>query len=301
VPHVRWEEKNNILGERRWAGGKGANVARWLRRLRGKPELLVPLGGPAGDELFAYLKTAGVPCRVVPIKGDTRVNVIVTSDSGQLRFNPLGPVISRNEWKTLSTNLGAFCREQKKAHGFPLVILSGALPRGVPETAYKQMIELAHKFSIEVCLDCDGAAFAQGIKAKPFLVKPNIHELEQWWQRPVKSEADLRAAVIALSEITEGWVLLSQGSEGALLWSSQNGAGFVARAPKVHVRNTVGAGDALMAGFVREIEREMRPQRWLRWGVATGTACVQQEGGKLADAKTLDTLASQVEVEPLDW
>lgn len=300
VPHVRWEEKNNILAERRWAGGKGANVARWLRQLGGRPELLVPLGGTAGDELAGYLKKARVPCRVVPIKGETRVNVIVTSNSGQLRLNPLGPMISKKEWGMILGQLRAFCREHEE-NAAALVILSGALPRGLPDTAYAQMIDVAHEFGIEVCLDCDGAPFAAAVKRKPWLVKPNIHELAQWWTLPIESELDARAAYTRLSAITGGWVLLSRGGNGALLWHSATASGFVAKAPQVQVRNTVGAGDALLAGFLRQCELSRAPEEWLRYGVAAGTACVQNEGGCLADENGLDRLTAKIKVRALRW
>ena len=301
VPQVRWEEKNNILEERRWAGGKGSNVARWLQHLGGNPELLLPLGGTAGDELAGYLKGAGVQCRTVRLKGATRVNVIVTSNSGQLRFNPLGPVISRVEWRQLLSRLRTFCVAQRPARQLPLVILSGALPRGVPVTAYRKMIETAQKQGVDAFLDCDGAAFAAGIKAKPFLVKPNHHELAEWFGKPF----NLRRAVTELSNITRGWVLVSQGSAGALIWNSQLRSGFVARSPKVTVRNTVGAGDALMAAVIHRVQlseptryRE-EAENWLRWAVATGTACVQNPGGTLASAAQIRRLAKKVSIKPL--
>src|SRR5215475_11125212 len=98
VARVRWEEKNNIQSERRWAGGKGINVARWLKHLGGRPQLLVPLGGQNGAELAAHLRTERIPTRMVKLRESTRVNVIITPDGGrQMRFNPLGPSISARE------------------------------------------------------------------------------------------------------------------------------------------------------------------------------------------------------------
>src|SRR6187401_3639757 len=92
---VLWEEKNNVQSERRWAGGKGINVARWLKFLGGKPQLLLPLGGNTGQELAGYLHAEKIPTKVVDLREPTRVNVIVTtSTSRQMRFNPLGPTIS---------------------------------------------------------------------------------------------------------------------------------------------------------------------------------------------------------------
>jgi fructose-1-phosphate kinase PfkB-like protein len=89
VDDVLWEEKNNVRSERRWAGGKGINVARWLKHLGGQPLLLVPLGGKTGDELAGYLRGEKIPSRIVRLREPTRVNVIITTDAGrQMRFNP---------------------------------------------------------------------------------------------------------------------------------------------------------------------------------------------------------------------
>src|SRR6186713_2229529 len=98
VPEVLWEEKNNVQSERRWAGGKGINVARWLKHLGGKPRLLLPLGEGTGAELAGYLRAERIPSRIIRLYEPTRVNVIVTTNAGrQMRFNPLGPKLSRSE------------------------------------------------------------------------------------------------------------------------------------------------------------------------------------------------------------
>ena len=106
VPKVLWEEKNNILSERRWAGGKGVNVARWFRLLSGdtgeESQLVIPLGGLTGREMEEYLAQDGIPFRAFPLKDSTRANIIVTTDDKrQLRFNPLGPELSNWEWDSL--------------------------------------------------------------------------------------------------------------------------------------------------------------------------------------------------------
>src|SRR5256885_3900393 len=152
VERIQWEEKNNILRERRWAGGKGSNVARWLRHLGATAELLVPLGGDTGNELAQHLAAAKVRTKAVPLKEPTRVNVIVTSrEGGQMRFNPLGPLISAAEWRAIVEAVKA-CRART-------VIFSGALPRGVPTHAYATLIRVVRELGAEPILDCDGPAF----------------------------------------------------------------------------------------------------------------------------------------------
>src|SRR6185295_8240214 len=99
VDRVQWEEKNVLQAERRWAGGKGINVARWLRYLGGKPRILLPLGGHAGADLKRFLRYDRIAATTIPICEPTRVNVVVTTAKGQqIRFNPAGPTLSKREW-----------------------------------------------------------------------------------------------------------------------------------------------------------------------------------------------------------
>jgi fructose-1-phosphate kinase PfkB-like protein len=123
VPRVRWEEKNQIVAERRWPGGKGVNVARWLKHLGARARLLIPLGGNTGRELAAGLRQENLAATVVRLADTTRANIIVTTDAqGQLRFNPLGPNLSSLHWQAI---LRSARRELRRAD---LLILSGSLP-----------------------------------------------------------------------------------------------------------------------------------------------------------------------------
>jgi len=300
VDDVVWEEKNNVQSERRWAGGKGINVARWLKQLGGKPQLLLPLGGQTGEELGAYLRSENLPAHVIRLRDATRINVILTTKGGrQMRFNPLGPKLSQLEWRGILSSVKRKlpglrrnpCARTKSAHplslgggaarGEALLILSGSLPRGVPVTAYAQFIRLAHRCGVKTLLDCDGPVLAAAIKARPFLVKPNDHELAQWWGKPLRAEADVVRAAGALSRQTRGWVLVSRGSRRSLLVNVAGGCQAFAAPRRVQPRNTVGAGDALLAGVAREIQLGRAPEAWLRQGVAVGTQATQMAAGRL--------------------
>src|SRR5207247_7921282 len=133
---------------------------------------------------------------------------------GQLRFNPRGPNLSAKEWRAV---LQTVKEELVRAR---TLVLSGGLPRGVPVDAYAKLLHLAHEAKIPVFLDCDGLALKAAVKAKPFLVKPNVHELADWWGKPLASLAQIKTAARALSDTTGGWVLVSRGSQGALLLHS---------------------------------------------------------------------------------
>jgi 1-phosphofructokinase family hexose kinase len=276
VDDVLWEEKNVVHSQRRWPGGKGVNVARWLKLLGADSELLIPLGGDTGREMLAGLRAQKILSHVVPLAEPTRVNVVVTTAAGrQMRFNPPGPKLSAREWRAV---LAAAERSVKRGAA---LILSGALPPGVPVDAYAKLIRLAHRFGAATFLDCDGAALAAGAKAKPFLVKPNLHELSRWVGRELRGRRNVEQAARNLSKQTQGWVLVSLGAQGAMLVRERQEFCAHASAPKVRVRNTVGAGDALLAAAAAGFATGAAPTEWLRAGVAAGTAATTCEAGVL--------------------
>ena len=273
---VLWEEKNNVLSENRWAGGKGINVSRWLNHLRCKTKLLLPLGGSTGDELAGYLRKEKIPAQIVPLREATRVNVIVTTQRrGQMRFNPLGPELSAHEVNTVLR-----CVKQELSPK-SLLVLTGSLPRGVAISTYQRLIQLAHRLGVKTLLDCDGAAFAAAIKARPFLVKPNEHELSQWFGKPLRTGSEILHAAQKLSGVTQGWVLVSRGGKRSCLVNISEDVEIHATPPRVKPRNTVGAGDALLAAVANQIVLGRSPSDWLRCGLETGTAATQLQAGKL--------------------
>lgn len=326
VEQVQWGEKNPVMTERRWAGGKGVNVARWLRHFGQNVRLLLPLGGATGQELARLLQEERLPSTIVRVREASRVNVIVTTRKRlQLRFNPLGPKLSGAEWQNLFHKMEqalllhepsagaqsiALRAAQRSTRGFAVatrakigigashecVILSGSLPREAPADIYARLIHKARVAGRKVLFDCDGAPFEIGIRSRPFLVKPNVHELSQWHGRSLVAEKEILRAAQKLSRITLGWVMVSRGGTGAILVNAIEKKTFKAIAPKLATLNTVGAGDAMLAAMARQIFLGSPPAEWLRWGVASGTAATQCVAGKLPDAKLIDRLASVIGV-----
>lgn len=292
MDRVRPEEKNIIGEQRRWPGGKGVNVARWLHHLGVPATLLIPLGQAPGQELRRGLRAWGLRLRAVSLREASRVNVIVTPDAGpQLRFNEGGPRLSQAEWRAVRQALELLLA------GCPLLILSGSLPRGLKDTAYAALIRQAHRQRVPVMLDCEGASLAAALDARPLLVKPNEHELAQWAGRPLRTDREFLQAADRLSEATRGWVFLSRGSRGALLIHAREGRRFQARAPRVEVVNTVGAGDALLSAVAASWVRGDDTEDWIRWGVATGSAMTACRAGQLPSVRTVAGYARQVRVE----
>jgi 1-phosphofructokinase family hexose kinase len=294
VDDVLWEEKNAVHSQRHWPGGKGVNVARWLKFLGADSELLIPLGCATGREMTSGLRAQHLRAHVIRLREETRVNVVVTTARGrQMRFNPPGPELSAGEWRQILRAAKATV-----ARGTSL-ILSGALPRGVPTNAYAQLVRLAHHFGQRAFLDCDGEALIAGAKAKPFLIKPNAHELSRWAGRKLSDERAVIAAARKLSQQTGNWILVSLGAEGGLLVNDREKFAARARAPRVRVVNTVGAGDAMLASAAQAMAQNLEPVDWLRAAVAAGTAATQCLAGESPKRDSVRDFARAIAVQKL--
>jgi tagatose 6-phosphate kinase len=261
--------------------------------------LILPLGGDTGRQLAALLRAEGITASIIALRpanrpalrqrspggtgSETRVNVIIsTAAQGQLRFNPPGPVLDRSAWDALGQRVRAALPRAG------CLILSGSLPRGLPTNAYAQFVRQARAHGVPALLDCDGPALAAAVPARPFLVKPNEHELLEWARHSgVKARAGaatVRTAALAMSRLTHGWVLVSRGDKPALLVNTTLSFEATAVPPPVRPQNTVGAGDALLAAVAHQILHELPPERWLTRGVEIGTAATQLPAGVLPRA-----------------
>lgn len=291
LPCIVPEEKNELVSERRWPGGKGVNVARWLRWLGSAGRLFLPLGGDTGNELARGLRLEGLQFTRFPLREPTRVNVVVTPDPGrgpQYRFNPTWPRVTRREAVELRQRALRLLELQRR-RGQPnrdagFLVLSGTLAFGAPVDTYARLVRGARRAGHRTVVDCDREPFALAVHERPWLVKPNEFELAQWAGKSLRTEATQLRASRALAEATGGWVLVSRGAEGAWLINLRErrspGIGWSATPESVTPRNRVGAGDALLAGAIAAAERSVDPIEWLRSAVATGTAATQVPPGE---------------------
>ena len=298
VDTVRPREKNSVLQERRWAGGKGINVARWLGVMGAKRKLFLAVGGRVGDELVELLDLEKIPIQSLKILGETRSNVIVTPMSGaeQYRFNPLGPNWLSEEVSALEGHY----EELLKTAG--CVVLSGSLPRGLGAGTYATLCRKAAALGISTVLDCDGPSLASGIDAHPLLVKPNLHELASWTGQELKDAGAILKAAWEMSKVTRGYVLVSCDADGAWMVHSRLGRVWRGRlAETVSVKNTVGAGDAMVAAVADQIAKQSQPEEWLRWGIAAGTEAVCLSAGILGSQNSLRMRLDQIQIEQLKF
>ena len=217
-------------------GGKGLNVSR----------AVLPVGGPEGDQLLSLAEWAGISLVPVPVGGATRTNVaVVESDGTVTKLNDPGPAVSSDEVEALLAELsralvGASAR---------WLVASGSLPPGAPVDLYARMVRLGHEAHVRVAVDSSGGALGAALVASPDLLAPNRAELAEVTASPVATIADVVQACRWVQQRGAVTVLASLGSDGAVLVEG-SAPPLYGEAPAVRVRSAVGAGDALLAGFV---------------------------------------------------
>lgn len=217
--------------------GKGINVSRALATAGHQTRAVLPLGGPDGRELAALLDFEYV---AVPIAQPIRSNVSVVEPDGTVtKFNEPGPVLTADE----TTALLAAARNATDRAGW--IAACGSLPLGVPTDFYA---ELVRQSPVPVALDSSGPALLAGIAARPALIKPNTVELSEAVDRPLRTLADVVSAARQLRGAGAHTVLASLGADGAVLVSADETLFGTAAVPVL--RSAVGAGDALLAGFL---------------------------------------------------
>ncbi|TDD65445.1 1-phosphofructokinase [Actinomadura rubrisoli] len=252
-------------------GGKGVNVSRALLAAGVPSVAVLPVGGPDGHRLQRLLEEQGLTVRAVPVRGCTRSNVTIVEPGGMVtKLNEPGGRLSRAE---LDAVVQAVVSETR---GASWVVACGSLPPGVPDGFYGELCKVLAPARAKVAVDTSGPALPAAVRAGPDLVKPNREELTEAVGRPVGrlSEAIDAAGLLCASGARA--VLVSLGAEGAVL---VDGDGVrTGRAPVARPKSTVGAGDALLAGF---LAAGARGSVALAAGLAWGAAAVRQPAGRM--------------------
>jgi 1-phosphofructokinase len=243
-------------------GGKGVNVSRALLANQVPSVAVVPVGGPDGEQLVRLLVADEIPHHAVRVAGRTRSNVTIAEPDGVVtKLNEPGEPLSRAE---LDAVADAVLGETESASW---VVTCGSLPPGVPAGIYAQMCEFFTQAGVRVAVDASGPALPAAVEANPVLIKPNREELAEAVGRPVASLGDVVEAAEELRLRGAGTVLASLGADGAVLVDDDGIT--VGEAPVTGARSTVGAGDALLAGFLAAGARGSEAlAEALAWGAA---------------------------------
>lgn len=280
---------NRLRDVRVDVGGKGVNVAVVLKRL-GVPVSCVGCLGERGQESFLQMiRQEGVPFDYLPMPGEVRTNLKLLDNSTRAitEFNEPGISMDSAQLEDFLTLLG------EKAGESEYVVLSGRLPEGCAEATYQRCLKTLE--GKKCVLDCAGETLLHGVKERPFLIKPNLPEIEGIMKKELRTLRGLRDAALFLIEYGAQNVIISMGKYGAMLVSRTDT--FFAPALMVEARSTVGAGDAMIGGVLAGLSRGESLAESFRWGVAAGAASVMTDGTQLLRRPDFEALLPKVTVQ----
>ena len=293
VPHLEPGEVNRSQALLSHAAGKGLNVAQVLADLGHSLTVSGFLGEDNQQAFNALFARRGFADAFIRVPGETRSNIKLAEDDGRVTdINGPGPHVNDLAQHALLDKLDHI------AASHDAVVVAGSLPRGVSAQWLRELVLRLKALGCKVILDTSGEALKEGLRAGPWLVKPNAEELSEALGRPVSSVESQVAAATELQTLGISHVVISHGADG-VNWFSRGTQPLQALPPKVRVASTVGAGDSLLAGMVHGLISGHSPEQTLRSATAIAAMAVTQIGFGISDALQLVTLESGVNVRAL--
>jgi len=286
---ILFDDINRVEAAQIDAGGKGNNVAVMAGKLGSDARVISLLGGQNGAVVGRMLRAEGIRVVTVRTREETRAiyNFVETATGRMVRINEKGPAVSPAEQATF---FRVFARTPFSPGDF--AVLSGSLPPGMRPDTYDLIIRNLNARKVLTVLDADNELFKRGIAARPFLIKPNLWELERAAGRRIRTSRQVMNTCRSFLDRGIGALLLTLGGSGAVLFSREG----IWRAwhPPVHTACTVGCGDAFLAGFLHTTAKGEPPSACLAYAVACGTAKACLPGTGMPDKKEVERARKKI-------
>ena len=282
-------EVNRIRSSRIDLGGKGINVAVVAQRLGLDVQCVGLMGANGSEQLTQLMDKEELNHHFMKIPGSIRTNLKIVSKDGKgvTELNEAGASVTEEEMEAF------FAMAKENTADSDLVVVTGSIPPGCKEGIYKRLMEaLGEKKCI---LDTEGKELELGVRANPFLIKPNLHELETTLGIELRTMRSIRDAALMFIRMGVEHAVVSMGSMGAMYVSAEKT--LFAPALRVEAKSTVGAGDAMIGGMLLGYEQEHNMSKAFRYGIAAGAASVMTEGTQLINRCDFDQLLDQVRVQ----
>ncbi|RFB12587.1 1-phosphofructokinase [Bacillus sp. HNG] len=280
-------ELNRIKNDRKSPGGKGINVSTVLQNVGVSSVALGFVGGFTGKFLADTLTEKNIQTDFVAVEGDTRINVKLHSNF-ETEINGAGPKITSAELEQLFEK---FNQLQKG----DVLVLAGSIPSSLPSTLYQQVANNLQDREVKVVVDATKDLLVEVLPYKPFLIKPNHHELGEIFGVEIKSAEEAIPYGRKLIEMGAEHVIVSMADKGSLLFVGNEV--YSANVPEGKLVNSVGAGDSVVAGFIASYSKNQNATEAFRFGATAGSATAYLEG--LATEEKINELISQVQVKKL--
>lgn len=255
---------NRTTSELILPGGKGLNVSTVLKNLGMETMALGFIAGFTGTEIEWRMESMGVQTDFIRVPdGMSRINLKFSSVEGT-ELNGAGPDIPKEKLRILMDKLW-------KMKPGDVLCLSGSVPASLSKTIYCDIMAALKDRGILIVVDTTGAQLVNTLAYHPFLIKPNQYELGEIFQTEIVTREQAAIYGKKLQEMGAKNVLVSMAGDGAVLLA-ENGQVFWAEAPKGRLVNAVGAGDAMVAGFLTGWLKQQDVLHAFRLAVAAGSA-----------------------------
>lgn len=278
---------NRMESDDKFAGGKGINVSRVLKRLGIDNTATGFIGGFTGKFITDTLENEAIATDFVQVLEDTRINVKIKADA-ETEINGTGPIVTSEQLAELKEILSGLSEQDT-------VVFAGSSNKNLGNIVYKELIRLTRQTGAQVVCDFEGQTLIDSLEFQPLLVKPNNHELGDIFGVKLEKLDEIEKYAREILAKGAQHVIISMAGDGALL-VTKDGAYF-AKPIKGIVKNSVGAGDSMVAGFTGEFVRSGNPVEAFKWGVACGTATTFSDD--LATADFINKTYEKVEVEKI--
>ncbi|KUM11372.1 1-phosphofructokinase [Acinetobacter calcoaceticus] len=272
------------------AAGKGLNIAQVLKDL-GHEVIVSGFLGTTNRQIFDnHFKEAQFQPEFIYIEGETRQNIKIAEHSGRMTdLNGKGFLVSEQDKKNLFQKIEMILPQVE------VIAIAGSLPQGFSVDELKQLIKLIQGQGKKVALDTSGKALVAAIECQPWMIKPNTDELVESYQLPATTYAEQKKLFENLAEIEH--VVISMGEDG-VNWL-HNTQPLHAKAPKVVVKSTVGAGDSLLAGMIHGLMNGFSAEETLKTATAIASHAVTQIGFRIPNVEMLNQLKAQTTINSL--
>lgn len=243
-------------------GGKGINVSRVLNHLEIENVALGFIGGFTGNFIEEYLNKKGVMTDFVYLEENTRINVKIKTEI-ETEINATGPYISEK-------NLEIFYKKLEKLQEEDYLVLSGNIQKHLSRETYSNIQNRCASKNIRTIIDTTDEALIYTLGNKPFLLKPNLHELASIFDVEIEDKFEAAEYGKRLIEMGAKNIIISMGGEGALFVSAKGE--YFSKAPEGILKNSVGSGDSMIAGFLAKFIETGDYLEAFKYSVAAGSA-----------------------------
>ena len=254
------------------AGGKGVNISRALCAFSRSNTAVIVVGDENGEEFCNLLAKESISVTFITCHGRIRENITLhESQKPETRISFGGFALEASAFEEIQGKIGE-CDENT------LITFTGSIPKGIEKTEVMRMLADFRMRGAKVVIDSRSVTLSEILECRPWLIKPNLHEMEGYIGREIKTVEDAATVAKELCACGVENVMISLGENGAVL-ATEKGT-FYAKAPSVSVKSTIGAGDSSIAGFLDAYAEGLSQEEMLKRAVAFGTASCMREGTK---------------------